>query len=70
MDFDILIRAHEVVRLEVCLEIKEDGDGKDAIQTFGQREDALGELMREAQRQFNEAVKRRTCYNGARSRTV
>ena len=51
--------------------------GKEAIQAFGQREDALGELMREAQRQFNEAVKvinddttkRRTCYNGARSRT-
>ena len=47
--------------------------GKEAIQAFGQREDALGELMREAQRQFNEAVKvinddttkRRTCYNGA-----
>ena len=66
-----------MVRLEVCLDIKEDCDV--TIQTFGQREDALGELMRDAQRQFNEAekviiinddtTKRRTCYNGVRSQT-
>ena len=28
----VVIRSHEVVRLEVCLDIKEDCDGKEAIQ--------------------------------------